>query len=87
MITSPRRDRQTRAIAEMLAMIADAHSETERGRPRPACATNEDSLWEDVTEFSAALERFSASHQCRNFGKLTPRGRSGISIPWYLPKV
>jgi hypothetical protein len=82
MITSPRRDRQTRAIAEMLAMIADAHSETERGRPRPACATNEDSLWEDVTEFSAALERFSASH-----GKLTPRGRSGISIPWYLPKV
>ena len=81
MITSPRRDRHARAIAELLAMIADAYPETEREWQRPARATNEESLWEDVTEFSAALERFSASHQHRNFGKVTPRGRSGISAP------
>ena len=81
MITSPRRDRQARAIAEMLAMIADSHPETKRGRLRPACAANEEWLWEDVTEFSAALETYCAIHQHRISGKLTPRGRSGISVP------
>jgi hypothetical protein len=78
-MTSQRRDRRARAIAEMLAMIADAHPETERGRPRPASATSEESLWEDVTEFSAAMERFSAAHPHRNSSKFTPRGRPGIS--------
>jgi hypothetical protein len=86
MITSPRRDRRARAIAEMLAMIADAHPKTGREWPRPSCTTNEELMWEDATEFSAALERLFASHQHRYSGKLTPRGRTGILAPW-LQKV
>jgi hypothetical protein len=81
MITSPRRDRRARAIAEMLAMIADAHPKTGREWPRPSCTTNEELMWEDATEFSAALERLFASHQHRYSGKLTPRGRTGILAP------
>ena len=73
MISSSRRDRQAKAIAELLAMIAEAHPEIGGGRPRPAFAANEESLWEDVTEFSAALERFRAN--CRHHrisGKFAP---------------
>jgi hypothetical protein len=79
MISSSRRDRQAKAIAELLAMIADAHPEIGGGRPRPAFEANQESLWEDVTEFSAALERFSANCQHHRIsGKFAPRGRSGI---------
>ena len=58
MIHSPRRDRKTKAIAEALAMIADAHSELDPHRPRPVCETDE-WLWESATEFCAALDHYA----------------------------
>jgi hypothetical protein len=57
MIHSSRRDRKTKAIAEVLAMIAEAHPELAPHDPRPVCETDE-WLWENATEFCAALDRF-----------------------------
>jgi hypothetical protein len=77
MTNSARRDRKAKAIAEMLAMIADADPGIGGGGPRPAFGDNEESLCDDVTEFGAALERFCAIGQRhRVSGKLTPRDRS-----------
>lgn len=56
MIHSPRREYKTKAIAEALAMIADAHPELSPDHPRPARETDE-WLWERATEFCAALDR------------------------------
>jgi hypothetical protein len=78
MIHPPRRDRQARAIAEVLALIADAYPDTGPERPRLSYATYEQTLSEDATEFGAALERFSAGFRHRISGKPTRRGRSGI---------
>ena len=58
MIHSSRRDRKTKAIAEALAMIADAHPELDPHRPRPIRETDE-SLWESATEFCAALDHYA----------------------------
>ena len=44
MIHSSRRDSKTKAIAEVLAMIADAHPEFAPHHPRPVCET-EEWLW------------------------------------------
>jgi hypothetical protein len=44
-IHSSRRDRKTKAIAEALAMLADAHPELVPHRPRPVRETDE-GLWE-----------------------------------------
>jgi hypothetical protein len=52
-----RRDRKTKAIAEVLAMIADAHPELAPHHPLPVCETDE-WLWENATEFCAALDCF-----------------------------
>ena len=41
MIHSSRRDSKTKAIAEVLAMIADAHPEFAPHHPRPVCETEE----------------------------------------------
>jgi hypothetical protein len=41
MIHSSRRDRKSKAIAEALAMIADAHPELDPHRPRPVRETDE----------------------------------------------
>jgi hypothetical protein len=67
MIHSSRRDRKTKAIAEVLAMIdvvlaqcgpklADAHLAPHH--PRPVRETDE-WLWESATEFCAALDRYA----------------------------
>jgi hypothetical protein len=58
MIHSSRRDRKTKAIVEVLAMIADAHPrpDLDPHRPRPVRETDE-WLWESATEFCAALDR------------------------------
>jgi hypothetical protein len=56
MIHSSLRDRKTKAIVEVLAMIADAHPELEPHRPRPVRETDE-WLWE--TDFCAALDRYA----------------------------
>ena len=58
MIHSPRRDRKTKAIAEVLAMIGDAHPELAPHHPRPVRKTDE-WLWEYATEFCAALDRYA----------------------------
>src|ERR1700730_1354785 len=58
MIHSSRRDRKTKAIAEALAMIADAHPELDPHRPRPVRETDE-WLWESATEFCAALDHYA----------------------------
>jgi hypothetical protein len=55
MIHSSRRDRKTKAIAEVLAMIADAHPELAPNHPRPVRESDE-WLWESATEFCAALD-------------------------------
>lgn len=58
MIHSLRRDRKAKAIAEVLAMIADAHPQLAPHRPRPVLET-EDWLFESATEFCAALEKYA----------------------------
>ena len=58
MIHSSRRDSKTKAIAEVLAMIADAHPEFAPHRPRPVHVTDE-CLWESATEFCAALDHYA----------------------------
>jgi hypothetical protein len=57
-IRSSHRDRKTKAIAEALAMIADAHPEFDPQRPRPVRETDE-WLWESATEFCTALDHYS----------------------------
>jgi hypothetical protein len=58
MIHSSHRDRKTKAIAEALAMIADAHPELDPHRPRPVLETEE---WLfSATEFIEALEKYYA---------------------------
>ena len=59
MIHSSRRDRKIKAIAEALAMIADAHPELVRHRPRPVLEP-EEWLFESATEFIEALEKYYA---------------------------
>ena len=58
MIHSSRWDRKTKAIAEALAMLDDAHPELDPHRPRPVRETDE-WLWESATEFCAALDRYA----------------------------
>ena len=58
MIHSSHRDRKTKAIAEVLAMIADAHPELAPNDPRAVRETDQ-WLWEDATEFCAALDRYA----------------------------
>jgi hypothetical protein len=81
MLNSVRRDRKARAIAEVLALIADTHPEFTRGSPHLASETD-DCLWEDATAFSAALEKLFAGSIRRKSGKHAARGRSGISVAW-----
>ena len=72
MIHSSRRERKTKAIAEVLAMIADAHPELVRGRPRPR--KTDEWLRESATEFCAALDRH-AEHAMEN---RRPPGRASL---------
>ena len=58
MIHSSRWDRKTKAIAEALAMLDDAHPELDPHRPRPVRETDE-WLWESATEFCAALDCYA----------------------------
>ena len=58
MIHSSRRVGRTKAIAEVLAMIADAHPEIAPHHPRPVHESGE-WLWESATEFCTALDRYA----------------------------
>jgi hypothetical protein len=55
---SSRRNPKAKAIAEVLAMSADAHPELAPQHPRPVRETDE-WLWENATEFCAALDRYA----------------------------
>src|ERR1700694_207466 len=59
MLHSSRRDRKAKAIAEVLAMIADANPPLAPHRPRPVLET-EEWLFESATEFIEALEKYYA---------------------------
>lgn len=61
MIHSSRRDRKTKAFAEVLAMIADADAEFAPHRPHTVREKDE-SLWESATEFCAALDLYARVH-------------------------
>ena len=56
MIHSSHQYRKTKAIAEALAMLDDAHPELDPHRPSPVREID-DQLWESATEFCAALGR------------------------------
>ena len=58
MIHSSRRDRKIKAIAEALAIIADARPEFDPHRPRPVHEADE-RLFETAAEFCAALEKYA----------------------------
>jgi hypothetical protein len=63
-----RRDRKAKAVAEVLAMIADERPLTPNW-PRPALDA-EEALLETVTEFCAALELYAArTAQAKKFGR------------------
>ncbi|MBO0733629.1 MAG: hypothetical protein J2P49_04790 [Methylocapsa sp.] len=47
-------------MAEILALIADAHPEFAQGEPSELLETTGE--WGDAAEFCAALERYCASH-------------------------
>ena len=73
-IHSSRRDRKTKAIAEALAMLADAHPELVPHRPRPVRETDE-WLWESATEFCAAMDRY-APWKLREHSRQPPGARA-----------
>jgi hypothetical protein len=58
MIHSSRRDRKAKAIAEVLAMIANAQAPLAPHRPRPLLEPDE-RLFETAAEFCAALEKYA----------------------------
>jgi hypothetical protein len=58
MIHSSRRDRRAKAVAEVLAMIADAYPPLAPHPPRPVLET-EEWLFESATEFIEALEKYA----------------------------
>jgi hypothetical protein len=59
MIYSSRRDRNARAIAEVLAMIADAHPSIMPHRSHQVLET-ENGFFESATEFIDALDKYYA---------------------------
>ena len=73
MIHSSRRERKTKAIAQVLAMISDARPELVRHRSRPVRETDE-WLRESATEFCAALDPH-AEHAMEN---RRPPGRASL---------
>jgi hypothetical protein len=58
MTHSSRRERRTKAIAEVLAMIDDAHPELAPDRPDSDREADE-WLWDIATGFCAALDRYA----------------------------
>ena len=74
MIHSSHRNPKTKAIAEVLAMIADAHPDLAAQHPRPVPLflfsrhpETGEWLWESATEFCAALDRYAAIKKRTNY--------------------
>jgi hypothetical protein len=59
MIHTSRRDRKTKAIAEVLEMIANAQAQLAPNRLRPLLEPDE-RLFESAAEFRAGSEKFAA---------------------------
>ena len=77
MIHSSRRDLKVRAIAEVLAMIADTDPKLTSHDPRTAHETDE-WLWESATEFCAALDRYAGrAMQTKRESIAEPSQRAG----------
>ncbi|MGO9846553.1 MAG: hypothetical protein ACLPKT_08125 [Methylocella sp.] len=68
MTHSSRRNPKVKAIAEVLAMIADADPKLAAHHPSPALETDE-WLWESAAEFCAVLDRYA--------GRTVPRKSHG----------
>lgn len=62
MIRSSHRDRKAKAIAEVLAMIADGHPPITPHRPPPDRETEEGLFFDSATEFIEALNEYYAKH-------------------------
>jgi hypothetical protein len=58
MSPSSRRDRKTKALAEMLAMMVDPYPQCAIQSSRPVRETDE-GMWEGVTDFCTALDRYA----------------------------
>jgi hypothetical protein len=65
MIRSSRREGRTKTMAEVLAMIANAHPFAPH-RAHPVVDA-EESLFESATEFCAALEIYARAAQIKKF--------------------
>ncbi len=74
MTHSLRRDRKVKAIAEALAMLADAQPPLAPHLRRPVLET-EDWLFESATAFCAALEKYAERGKLQSRLKTMP-GRS-----------
>jgi hypothetical protein len=70
MTHSSRRDPKIKAIAEVLAMIADADPKPNHS---PPARMSDDWLFEDATEFCAALDLYAGREAPRSFGAMPKR--------------
>jgi len=68
MIHSSRRDPKIKAIAEVLAIIADADP-----KPNHPSTDSMSDDWKDATEFCAALDRYAGREALRSFGAMPKR--------------
>ena len=76
MTPSQRKDRKAKALAEVLALIAETGAAC--GTEHPQLPDSEDErLWQDATAFGAALEKLFDRHPDRRVGK-PGRRRPGI---------
>ncbi|MBO0733574.1 MAG: hypothetical protein J2P49_04510 [Methylocapsa sp.] len=67
MVRSLRRGQKTKAVAEVLAMIADEHLLAPK-RPR-AALDGDDTLYDNISEFCAALELYASRGTPKKFAK------------------
>jgi hypothetical protein len=71
MIHSSQRNPRIKAIAEVLAMIADAHPKHATHHPHTIRESDE-WLWESATEFCAALDLYAGRALQRREGIIDP---------------
>jgi hypothetical protein len=82
MIHSSHRDRKTKAVAEVLAMIPVVHHELMPHRPRPVRETDE-WLWKSATEFCAAMDRYAERAMDIIERESTASSRANAAAPPY----
>jgi hypothetical protein len=70
-----RRNPRAKALAEVLAMIADAHAEVGTDHPQSAREIRETDEWASITEFCAALDLYSGRPRKANAKDGLDQGR------------